>query len=133
MTPINRTEVDTLIEQVNNEADTDTDLPEWDYWRDSGNYNCWLSDGWLLQVCHTYPYISLQNLENGKGAVGSHGNKQTGKTFIVFAIADPSAALDHLRSLDESLSYSSSTIIDEENGRAVSHFDLGSNDNEEAA
>lgn len=133
MTTLNRNEVERIIEHVTNQTDRSDDLADWHYWRDSGNVNCWLADGWLLQVGHSYPIIALQNRDEGKAATGEPGNEETAVTFIGAAIVNPSAALDHLRGQEQTLSYSSSTIIDEENGRAVSHFDFGSNANEETA
>ena len=133
MKTLNRHEVERIIEYVTNQNDRDGDLPDWDYWRDSGTVNCWLADGWLLQVGHSYPIIALENRDEGKAATGEPANEETAVTFIGAAIVNPSAALAHLRGQEQTLSYSSSTIIDEENGRAVSHFDFGSNANEETA
>lgn len=120
MTTIKRKEVNSIIEQANNQL-SDEDIPEWEYWRDSGNVNCWIADDWLLQVGHSTSSISIENLENGEGAAAAPGNHETATTFISLAVVNPSMALRYLRGQDDSQSYSISVIIDEGKGQITGH------------
>jgi hypothetical protein len=92
------------VENVFDRID-DEDSETWEYWRDSGNINCWRSSDldWVLQVAHTCNWVAVSDVSSD----GSNdGFEMTGVQYeddrqaialIMMAAKSPEEAYRYIR------------------------------------
>lgn len=81
---------------------------EWEYWRDSGHFNCWFLAGgnWLLQVSHTDNTLAIGDLRDDDGyemAMAEYNGDRLAVEFVALAGTNPEKAFEHLRDQSASI------------------------------
>jgi hypothetical protein len=92
------------VENIFNRVDGDVD---WEYWRDSGHYNCWfLAEGdWMLQVSHMENVLAINDQRDDDGyemATVGYDDDHLAITLVALTGMNPDEAYQHLRDLSTS-------------------------------
>lgn len=90
---LSKRDVENVFKRTENGAD-------WQYWRDSGTMNCWLtSDGeWLIQASHEANRVAICDLSDRgfDAAAGEYSDDRHAVKLVAVASKDPQKAYDYL-------------------------------------
>ncbi|WP_227130941.1 hypothetical protein [Halorubellus salinus] len=100
---LSQKDVENVLGRINGDV-------EWEYWRDSGRFNCWFLSGgnWLLQVSHTDNTLAISDLRDDDGcemAIAEYNGDRLAVAFVALTGANPQEAFEHLRE------HSASTVV----------------------
>ena len=97
---LSKLDVENILDRVDDE-----DSEIWEYWRDSGNINCWKSSDldWVLQVAHTCNWVAVSDVSaddpgDGFETTGvQYEDDRQAIALIVLAAKSPEGAYRYIR------------------------------------